>query len=68
MSEETIIMANIARRMTYRELYESLVKKYADEKGVIRGKPVILLYRISKAAETYGLDSLVPNGFDTSID
>ena len=45
-----------------------LVKKYADEKGVVRGKPVMLLYRISKAAETYGLDSLVPNGFDTSID
>ena len=51
-------MANIVR-MTYRELYESLVEKYADEKGIVRGKPVMLLYRISRAGEANGYDSIV---------
>ena len=45
--------------MTYRELYEKMIYKYADEKGIVRGKPVMLLYRISKAAEANGLDSIV---------
>lgn len=45
--------------MTYRELYEKLAKKFADEKGIIQGKPVMLLYRISRAAESAGIDSIV---------
>ena len=51
--------------MTYRELYEKMIKKYADEKGIVRGKPVMLLYRISKAAEDKGFDSLVLDDYDT---
>lgn len=45
--------------MTYRELYEKMIEKYADEKGIVRGKPVMLLYRISKAAEANGIDSTI---------
>lgn len=45
--------------MTYRDFYEQLIKKYADEKGIIRGKACSLLYRVSRAGETYGFDSLV---------
>ena len=45
--------------MTYRELYDSLIEKYADEKGIIRGKPCILLYRVSRAGEVAGFDQIV---------
>jgi len=45
--------------MTYRELYDSLIEKYADEKGIIRGKPCALLYRVSRAGEAAGFDSIV---------
>lgn len=44
---------------TYRELYEKLLDKYADEKGIIRGEPVMMLYRISRYAESVGFDSIV---------
>lgn len=54
--------------MTYRELYEKMIEKYADEKGIVRGKPVMLLYKISKAAEANGLDSFVPDGFNISVE
>ena len=54
--------------MTYRELYEKLIEKYADDKGTVRGKPVMLLYRISKAAEANGFDSIVPDNFEESMD
>ena len=45
--------------MTYRELYDSLIEKYADEKGTVRGKPCILLYRVSRAGEVAGFDQIV---------
>lgn len=44
---------------TYRELYEKLMDKYADEKGIVRGEQVIVLYRISRYAESVGFDSIV---------
>lgn len=44
---------------TYRELYEKLMDKYADEKGIVRGEQVIALYRISRYAESVGFDSIV---------
>ena len=45
--------------MTYRDFYEQLIKKYADEKGIIRGKACSLLYRVSRAGEASGFDSPV---------
>ena len=54
--------------MTYRELYERMIEKHADEKGIVRGKPVMLLYRISMAAEANGLDSIVPDGFESTLE
>ena len=53
--------------MTYRELYEQLIEKYADEKGIIRGKPCSILYRISRAAEVAGFDSVVDEAFKSMI-
>ena len=53
--------------MTYRELYEQLTKKYADEKGIIRGEPVTLLYRVSRAGEAAGLDSIIGKVFEEEI-
>lgn len=52
---------------TYRELYEKLMDKYADEKGVIRGEPVMMLYRISRYAESVGFDSIVDDRIDDVI-
>lgn len=48
---------------TYRELYEKLMDKYADEKGIVRGEPVMMLYQISRYAESVGFDSVVDNKF-----
>ena len=45
--------------MTYRDFYEQLIKKYADERGIIRGKMCSLLYRVSRAGEAFGFDSPV---------
>lgn len=53
--------------MTYRELYEQLIEKYADEKGIIRGKPCTLLYRVSRAGETAGFDSTVDETFKEEL-
>ena len=49
--------------MTYRELYEKLMAKHADEKGIIRGEPVMILYRVSRYAESVGFDSVVDDRF-----
>ena len=53
--------------MTYRELYEQLIEKYADEKGIIRGEPCSLLYRVSRAAEAEGFDSVVDEAFEGEL-
>jgi hypothetical protein len=53
--------------MTYRELYDSLIEKYADEKGIIRGKPCSLIYRVSRAGEAAGFDSLIEDECVTTI-
>lgn len=52
---------------TYRELYEKLMGKYADEKGIIRGESVMMLYRISRYAESVGFDSIVDDRIDDVI-
>lgn len=52
---------------TYRELYEKLLTKYEDEKGIIRGEPVMILYRISRYAESVGFDSIVDDRIDDAI-
>lgn len=54
--------------MTYRELYEQLAEKYADEKGIIRGKPCTLLYRVSRAGEAAGFDNVVDDVLKEMID
>ena len=43
--------------MTYRELNELFSRTWADEKGLIRGNPVGLIYKINQLADT--LDSTV---------
>ena len=48
---------------TYRELYEKLLDKFADKKGIVRGEPVMMLYRISRYAEDAGFDSVVDDRF-----
>ena len=45
--------------MTYGELLEKVVEENADEKGVVRGKVVMTIFQISKAAEENGLDTEV---------
>lgn len=52
---------------TYRELYERLLDKYADEKGIVRGEPVMILYQISRYAESVGFDSVVDDRFCNEI-
>ena len=36
--------------MTYRELNDLFSKIWADKHGIIRGKPVMLIYRMNHAA------------------
>ena len=42
--------------MTYRELNDLFFKVWADKHGIIRGKPVMVIYRMNRAA---GVDSVV---------
>lgn len=42
--------------MTYRELNDLFFKVWADKQGIIRGKPVMVIYRMNRAA---GVDSVV---------
>lgn len=45
--------------MTYRELNDLFFKVWADKHGIIRGKPVMVIYRMNHAAGADGLDSVV---------
>ena len=45
--------------MTYRELYEELINRYADERGIICGKPCSVIYLVSCAGATMGFDNTV---------
>ena len=49
--------------MTYRELNDLFFKTWADEHGIIRGKPVMLIYRMNRKAENDGPDTLVDEAF-----
>lgn len=45
--------------MTYQELNDLFFKTWADEHGIIRGKPVMLIYRMNQAAGENGMDDEV---------
>lgn len=45
--------------MTYHELNELFFKTWADDHGIIRGKPVMLIYRMNQAAGKGGPDAVV---------
>lgn len=45
--------------MTYRELNDLFFKSWADDRGIIRGKSVMLIYRMNQLAGKDGLDSVV---------
>lgn len=45
--------------MTYHELNELFFKTWADEHGIIRGKPVMLIYHMNQAAGEDGMDDEV---------
>ena len=45
--------------MAYRELNDLFFKTWADKHGIIRGKPVMLIYRMNHAAGTEELDAVV---------
>lgn len=45
--------------MTYRELNDLFFKTWADDRGIIRGKPVTLIYRMNQLAGKDGMDSVV---------
>lgn len=45
--------------MTYHELNELFFKTWADEHGIIRGKPVLLIYHMNQAAGENGMDDEV---------
>lgn len=45
--------------MTYQELNDLFFKTWADEHGIIRGKPVILIYHMNQAAGENGMDDEV---------
>lgn len=50
--------------MTYRELNNLFFKTWADEHGIIHGKPVMLIYHMNQAAgENGGPDTLVDEAF-----
>lgn len=52
--------------MTYHELNELFFKTWADEHGIIHGKPVMLIYRMNRMAENGGPDALVDEAFLTA--
>ena len=45
--------------MTYRELNDLFFKPWVDRHGIIRGKPVMLSYRMNHAAGAERLDAVV---------
>lgn len=45
--------------MTYQELNDLFFKTWADEHGIIRGKPVMLIYHMNPAAGENGMDDEV---------
>ena len=45
--------------MTYRELNDLFFKPWVDKHGIIRGKPVMLIYRMNHAAGAERLDAVV---------
>ena len=45
--------------MTYQELNDLFFKTWADKHGIIRGKPVMLIYRMNQAAGEDGMDDKV---------
>ena len=45
--------------MTYQELNDLFFKTWADEHGIIRGKPVMLIYHMNQAAGENGRDDAV---------
>lgn len=45
--------------MTYKELNDLFFKTWADEHGIIRGKPVMLIYHMNQAAGEGGMDDEV---------
>ena len=45
--------------MTYKELNDLFFKTWADEHGIIHGKPVMLIYRMNQAAGEDGVDDEV---------
>ena len=49
--------------MTYHELNELFFKTWADEHGIIRGKPVMLIYHMNQAAGENGMDEEVDEAF-----
>lgn len=49
--------------MTYHELNELFFKTWADDHGIIRGKPVMLIYRMNQAAGENGMDDQVDEAF-----
>ena len=49
--------------MTYRELNDLFFKTWADEHGIIHGRPVMLIYRMNRMAENGGPDALVDEAF-----
>ena len=49
--------------MTYHELNELFFKTWADDHGIIRGKPVMLIYRMNQAAGENGMDDEVDEAF-----
>ena len=49
--------------MTYHKLNELFFKTWADDHGIIRGKPVMLIYRMNRAAGENGMDDEVDEAF-----
>lgn len=45
--------------MTYQELNDLFFKTWGDEHSIIRGKPVMLIYRMNQAAGENGMDDEV---------
>ena len=45
--------------MTYQKLNDLFFKTWADEHGIIRGKPVMLIYHMNQAAGEDGMDDEV---------
>lgn len=52
--------------MTYKELNDLFFKTWADEHGIIRGKPVMLIYHMNQAAGEDGMDDEVDEALLTA--